>query len=78
MLFLGGTVHFVEIADKVGAGLLQSSTSIEMLSQSELRAIREYVKILRPFELGTRESCAESCVQSDSNHHNDRECLQKS
>lgn len=54
--------RFVEVANDVSAVLLESSSSIEMLSVTELRTAKEYVKILRPFELGTREMNAEKYI----------------
>lgn len=51
--------RFIELSDKVGSILLQSPTAPAMLSASELQTVKEFVKLLKPFEDATKIVCGE-------------------
>ncbi|KYN50115.1 Zinc finger BED domain-containing protein 1 [Cyphomyrmex costatus] len=52
--------RFIELSPHVGSILLEADNSPDMLTASELRVIREFVKLLRPLEQATKEICGEA------------------
>lgn len=46
--------RFIQISDKVGSILLQSTTPPPMITAFELQTVKEFVELLKPFEDATK------------------------